>query len=358
VAPPRGLSPHAEEGEEEEKEAANVDPEHYGPKPVTFYVYRASGDTDYPLENVNVGDLPGVMWYLHNEIVGAPVRKYGIDRIRRYKVKMRPVVEFWNVHHTYFGPFMAYDMARCETPSCKEVYRAYGYMIGCQPVTAGRSGYEAREETMSEKACSDPEISCKSPIWYSLPGACPLKKISRQAIYDHQKDHGIDNHVSHDMVANSTDEEKTDECRATEPGGRCEGEPTGAPDCVYSVEDAGEISIDELAGTLPSFSEWFINTSVTREYSTHTDKGIGCSFWNGRDDKEKCMGRLTGAFAMFEQKHGLDPDLREGQPLCDFDGWYDRDGEFSDGKFAWKQNHTGAVEPSRGFTWEVGDTAV
>jgi len=253
---------------------------------------------------------------------------------------------------------MAYDMARCQTPICEEVYRAYGYIIGCQPVTPGKSGYEAKTETMSEKACSALGVSCRSPVWYSLPGACPLQKISKQEMYDHQTYHGIENHVSHDMLANGTDEEKTDECRAAEPGGRCEGEPTGAPDCVYSVEDAGEILIDELAGTLPSFSEWFINVSVTREYSTRTDEGIGISFWNGRDDKEKCMNRLTAAMAMFEQKHGVDPDLTEGQPACDFDGWYEGDGELSDGKFAWRPNHTGAVEPSRGFTWSDGDTIV
>lgn len=288
---------------------------------------------------------------MHNEIVGAPSRKYGIDRIRRYKIKMRPVVEFWNVHHTYFGPFMAYDMARCQTPSCKDVYGAYGYILGCQAVTPGRSGYEAMEDTMSEKACYAPDISCKSPMWYSLPGACPLKKISAQAVSDHQKDHGIENALSKDMVAQSADEEKNDECRAAEPGGRCEGEPTGAPDCVYSVEDAGEISLDELAGTLPSFKEWFINISVTREYNTHTDKGIKCSFWDGRDDKQACMDRLTAAMAMFESKHGVDSDLTEGQPVCDFDSWYD-------GEFTWKRNHTGAIEPSRGFSWEDGDAVV
>ena len=32
-----------------------------------FYVYRAMGDSSYPLENVNAANAAGVMWYLHNE---------------------------------------------------------------------------------------------------------------------------------------------------------------------------------------------------------------------------------------------------------------------------------------------------
>lgn len=34
-----------------------------------FYVYRAMGDSSYPLENVNAANAAGVMWYLHNEAV-------------------------------------------------------------------------------------------------------------------------------------------------------------------------------------------------------------------------------------------------------------------------------------------------
>lgn len=333
-----------EVGVEEEEAPSDVDPNNYGPKPITFYVYRASGDVHYPLENVNVGDLAGVMWYLHNEIVPAPVRKYGIDRIRRYKVRMRPVVEFWNVHHTYFGPFMAYDAAKCTTPMGKQVYDQYGYILGCQPVTPGRSAYEADEETLTPEACSAPDLGCRSPVWYSLPGACPLKKLRPTDVEYTQKIHGVTEKLGHTLIASSDDDAKSDTCIASEPGGRCDN-PTGAPDCAYSVEDAGEVLLDELVGIKPNFNDWFQNITVTREYDEKTDKGIGVSFWDGRQDKDKCQARLHSAQVMFEQKFGRDNDLTEGQPVCDFDSWYDQE-------FTWKRNHTGAMKPTRGFSWE------
>lgn len=98
---------------------------------------------------------------------------------------------------------------------------------------------------------------------------------------------------------------------------------------------------------MPSFAEWFKNISVTREYDWDTDKGIGVTWWDGRDDPERCMDRLRQVLAKFEQMYGVDQGLTAGQPMCDFNGWY---GDEFDGD--WQRNHTGAVYPSRGFTWD------
>lgn len=36
---------------------------------LTFCMYRAQENNTYPIENVKMGTLGGMMWYLHNEIV-------------------------------------------------------------------------------------------------------------------------------------------------------------------------------------------------------------------------------------------------------------------------------------------------
>merc|ERR1740123_1101309 len=112
-----------------------------GPEELNFYMYRAGGDAAYPLENVNTASLEGVIWYLHSEVVTSAPRKYGIDRIRRYSVRVKNTREFWNVHHRNFGPYMAFDAAACTTNDngediCGEMYNHYGFLVGCQTVSA------------------------------------------------------------------------------------------------------------------------------------------------------------------------------------------------------------------------------
>jgi len=138
------------------------------------------------------------------------------------------------------------------------------------------------------------------------------------------------------------------------PGGRCPdgGQPTGAPDCTYSVEEAGEIMLDDLAGIQDYNDFW--NVSFYRcqvlaanagnrtdlcmrntEYSGAIDKGIGNQFWDGRLDKVKCSHRLKVAEALFRKHYPHQRVLKP--PVCDFDMVYKAE-------FTWPVNHTGAAQ--------------
>merc|ERR1712161_120540 len=71
----------------------------------TMYMYRAQSDSEYPMENVNMADLPGVLWYLHHEVVTMCPRKNDITRILRMKVTLQ-----------HFVSYVAMDNSMCTTP--------------------------------------------------------------------------------------------------------------------------------------------------------------------------------------------------------------------------------------------------
>lgn len=321
-----------------------------GPAVTSFYVYRAQSDASYPLENVNVADLAGVLWYVHNEVVTSTPRKYHIDRIKRFRISVKNTQEFWNVHHRHFGPFLAFDAGRCTTVSegrstCDDCYGQYGFIVGCQPKDLDIcSGYLSPAQTVAN--CRPGSAECRAPLWYALPGPCPSMGMTNLEI-------------DANMASQDVDSYKTADCKQRNPGGRCSW-PTGAPDCTYSVAPAGEIFLDELANI--SDYNYFWNASFAecsekqtmglqtepcvrkKEYDEELDAGVGCSFWDRRNDQERGALRMKRAMDLFRKKYpGLPASLP--QPLCDFDMIYKDE-------FAWPVNHTGAT-PSNWWTYRT-----
>jgi hypothetical protein len=302
-------------------------------------MYRAQSEATYPLENINTADLAGVLWYLHNEVIVALPRKYKIDRIKRYKVTVKNTWEFWNVHKRQFSPFVAYDAARCSTPVCKDIYNQYGFLVGCQTQDLSIAAYLSPDQTSWN--CEKGSDDCHPPVWYSLPGPCPAM--------------GMDNgRIDPNKVGLDVSAYKSKECLKKMPGGRCD-KATGAPDCTYSYEDAGEIFLDELAGIddydnfwnysyvkcLKDKSEHRLSEDApcvqNKEYDLKLDKGVGTKFWDGKLDKKKCAARMEAARQLFKKHFPKFPaDLEE--PACEFDMFYENE-------FTWDINHTGA-EPS------------
>lgn len=277
------------------------------------------------------------MWYLHHEVIPATPRKYHVDRIRRYKLSVKPTREFWNVHHTQFAPFFAYDGGRCTTPVCGDFYHQYGFVVGCQFLPLLEGAYMS--VTPTSRTCTPGTDECRLPVWLSLPGPCPTEGL-------HQME------LAGNMVELDTNRGKSEECLRRMPGGHCKtpGPPTGAPDCTYTVEEAGEIMLDELSGITDYNDFW--NASYlrcvgekaaglrtepcvrNREYAGEFDAGYGTHFWDGRTDRAKCAERVATVQAKFAAKYpGMPGEL---EPLvCDFDMIYADE-------MTWPANHTGA----------------
>ncbi|CAE8620834.1 unnamed protein product [Polarella glacialis] len=240
-----------------------------------FYVYRAKrADEAFFTGNVNVADLAGAMWYLHNEVVWMTPRKFDISRLQRFKLQTRASQPLADLGLN-FGVRHAYDAAQCTGPfSCDLNYLKFGNVVGCN--------------NLGSFPFPEYKIAYEGAIWYSLPGKCPSKNYK----------------------------DKDAACEEDQPGGYCDGTPTGTSDCTYNIQEAGYISIDELEG-IPDYEAF--RKAGFQEYSKTTDKGIGLSFWNGINDPLANAARVARANELFMKKYpDLPGDEQLAAPPCDF----------------------------------------
>lgn len=206
----------------------------------SFYLYRSGPPHETFLDGMDAANAVGAIIRLHLERIThrlhAPDR-FGVTRLRRLKVQIRATAPLLQ-RHMDFGPLSIIDGGQCEgfiyggTGFCSAGREKYGSVVGCKMIF---------EHPVW--GWGDPTGGClaKDAIWYSLPGPCS----------DHLWNH------------------RTAACVEKDPGGRCEGVPSGAEDCSFSVEPAGEIGINELAGI--EDYESFYNEGG-REYDETTDR--------------------------------------------------------------------------------------
>jgi len=234
---------------------------------LTFYMYRAQGNGDYPWRSVNTGNLAGVMWYLHNEVVLESPRKYGIERIIRMKFQTTSTKALAEVGLN-FGVRFAYDTGMCTGAgpingyaSCRDLYARLGHFVGCNylgdyPFPMASKGFPSFYE---------------GGIWYSLPKE-----------------------------------------------GACISAPYGGDNCTFFYEDAGSVDIGDLHDMGNGYWDWYNNPDM-KEYDKDTDEGVGSDFWNGIKDVEGNKKRVQRALALFSEKY---PDIPSQDaypdPVCDF----------------------------------------
>eukprot|EP00929_Paragymnodinium_shiwhaense_P116421 TRINITY_DN8594_c0_g1_i1.p1 TRINITY_DN8594_c0_g1~~TRINITY_DN8594_c0_g1_i1.p1 ORF type:complete len:495 (+),score=102.68 TRINITY_DN8594_c0_g1_i1:109-1593(+) len=259
----------------------------------TFYMYRAQGNTTYPPMNVNAASLGGVLWYLHNEVTCHCPRRFQITRILRYKVQYRATQPLFD-RGMSFGVRYAFDKGKCTGPwyCAGDGWDKYGYIMGCND--------------MVEDAFPFPTWKVHYPgaAWYSVPGQCPSREYNQHS----------------------------EECVAGEPGGRCEGEPTGAGNCTYNFQDAGWVDLDDVTGIKdegdPLHKAWC--DQGCREYVFETDSGKCTNWWDGKKDPARNKQRMDQVDKAFKEKYPEMPSDEElPSPPCDFSrhGYFPRSHE-------------------------------
>lgn len=274
-----------------------------GAAKMNFFMYRAQSSVSYPPENVDLASAAGALWYLHSEVVSrkqscncepggvvppAPHkctdRHYSMTRILRYNVTV------WNTvasGFTNFGRFIQFDKGQCTFGGttgdhCKKEFKDHGYTVGCQK----QPNHGGVPDQPSDYGVGN--------LWYSLPGACP------------------------ELVFNDPNKKA---CAAKSPGGSWCGSTDaskkqsvdGTNTCTWSVEDAGEISLDDLAG-IKDHQKFCDDGNY--EYDDATDKGKGCTFWDNKKSKVSNLERVHKVFAAFAKKY---PEQNNGlaDPVCD-----------------------------------------
>lgn len=270
----------------------------------TFYMYRAVSDKVYPPMNVNAANLPGVLWYLHNEVVERTPRKFGITKIIRLKVQTRAPQTLWEKGMN-FGVRFAFDKGQATGPFecgrdkygpklCQGPFNSsfdvgmhngsvvgafewdtYGYFVGCNK--------------LGHFPFPNYKIYYPGAVWWSLPGPCPSKNYTQW----------------------------TDWCKEREPGGYCDQTPTGQGNCTWTYEDAGEITIDELSG-IRNYTEFV--ESGRKEYMRGPDRGKGWTWWDSkREDELANEWRIMLAQELFAKKYpDSTPESELPEPECDF----------------------------------------
>jgi len=204
-------------------------------------------------------------------------RRFGITRIRRYRVTTLARYDDLATPGGRFADFVAFDGGRADFK------REATTSVGC--AVPGKDGWY--------------EHAYEGATFLSFPGPC--------------------------RAANK--EAKDDACRAADPGGQCFAAttPDGTPHCTWTAEPIGEVRIAELSGVLDAAREtercaadasweWSSTSHGPRQ---EADTGFdGACYWNGRANPLRNAERAEALDRLFVGKYPhFPPDIPP--PICD-----------------------------------------
>jgi len=242
-----------------------------GPPELTFYVYRAKNNENYEDTNVNMANLAGVMWYLHNEVVGHCPRKFGIVRVLRYKITMRNTPELKRSTGKNFARLCHFDSGACTGPASSISDFKFGFVVGCDKPSFHQAAYP-------------------KATWFSFPGSCPEVPFQR----------------------------KTEWCKQDQKGGnhQCNAGEPWSKTCTWRLEPAGEVTLDELTHN-KNFDNTCRNTGFF-EYRDGCDCGQGTNFWHGKRDFHAGLRRMSWLKTLFQRNYPSMPTDLGSEPECEW----------------------------------------
>jgi len=239
-------------------------------------------------------------------------RKFGVTRILRYMVTMQNSQEFYETYPKQFGPFVAFDSAKCTAPHCDSIWKKYGFVVGCQNLDRYVANYVRDYKEPQEKSDKTEIVTRKLRAKdHDEDGKSQRTHSEHESNKRDDQEHASDDHErrhrrehSRDMSTrtstdtttttgfttitqthihdgfhsgiwyslpggcpNATLGDKTDACLASMPGGHCKV-VDGKKDCTYHAEYAGEIRLDDVSGILDekrgidSYEDWWKNSYI------------------------------------------------------------------------------------------------
>lgn len=253
---------------------------------MTFHLFRVRSDENYSCcENADLATAGAAMFYLHNEIVWHPTSRSGTffenakTRINRYKVTTKATQPLLDLGMD-FGVMNEFDITKCTGPFQCDNFIRFGYAVGCEDWREGSPANFPHQKWNSLNVY--PNTS-----WFSFPGACPMSGLG----------------------------DKSHKCELEQPGGACpEGiRPSGTGDCTYTMEDAGEIKLDDMVG-MSSYKEFIAKGG--REFDPITDQGVHLNFWDGKLDDVLANQRTEHMISLFDSKYPDEKTIHA--PACNF----------------------------------------